>query len=374
MTESLRIGILGCGVITQRTLPGLEAILKSRDASITAICDLSEANLDAVEAKYSQGAVRRFDSLDAMLKDGEVNTLLVATPISMHYDNVKTGLSGRCHVYTHKTLAPTAAECLELGALAESSGLRLAASPGQVLLPAYRRAREIIESGELGDIVSIDAAAEAAAHRWEAERADESPAEGVPFSWEWYHQEKRGGGPLDDMFVYPLAFLTEAFGEVDAAAVHGRLVADAIEWRGRTIVADTPDSYSGFLRFGDVAATIRSSFGSNSSRVPWGFISMRGTDAGLEVEKVNDREYRLYVTPNGGDVRVEELDVFDNDDAAIYGSAECHVLTDIKELLDAALEDRSVNGATAQNAARVARGLSLIKSSAASNGQLVFAD
>ncbi len=176
------------------------------------------------------------------------------------------------------------------------------------------------------------------------------------------------------MFVYPLAFLTETFGEVDAAAVHGRLVAETIEWKGRMIKADTPDSYLGFVRFGDVASTIRSSFGSNSSRVPWGFISMRGTDAGLEIEKVNDREYRLYVTPNGGDARVEQLDAFNDKEATVFGSAECHVLTDIRELLDAALEDRSVIGATAENAARVARGLALIKSSATNGGQLVNAN
>ena len=371
MNESLRIGILGCGVITQRTLPGLKAILESRDAAITAICDLSDTNLDAVEAEYGQGVLGRYDSLETMLIDGGINTLLVATPISMHYDNVKAGLSAGCHVYTHKTLAPTPEQCLELGSLANNSGLRLAASPGQVLLPAYRRAREIIESGELGDIVTIDAAAEATAHRWEAERADENPAEGRPFSWEWYHQERRGGGPLDDMFVYPMAFLTETFGDVNAAAVHGRLVADTIEWNGRTITADTPDSYSGFVRFGDVASTIRSSFGSNSSRMPWGFVSMRGTDAGLEIEKMNDLEYRLYVTPNGGDTRVEKLDVFDKEEATKIGSAECHVLTDIRELLDAALEGREVTGATAKNAARVARGLALIKGSAASVGKLV---
>lgn len=371
MTESLRIGILGCGVITQRTLPGLKAILMTRDAKITAICDLSDANLAAVEAEYGQGALGRFDSLDAMLRDGRINTLLVATPISMHYDNVKAGLSAGCHVYTHKTLAATPERCLELGSLANNNGLRLAASPGQVLLPAYRRAREIIESGELGEIVSIDAAAEAAAHRWEAERADENPAKGRPFSWEWYHQEQQGGGPLDDMFVYPLAFLTETFGEVNAAAVHCRLVAETIDWKGRTIAADTPDSYSGFVRFGDVASTIRSSFGSNSSRVPWGFVSMRGTDAGLEIEKVNDREYRLYVTPNGGDARAEQLNVFSDEEATLFGSAECHVLTDINELLEAALGDREVIGATAKNAARVAKGLALIKDSAASGGKLV---
>lgn len=373
MTNRTRIGILGCGVITQRTLPGLKAIMEPLGAEIAAICDLSEGNLDAIERGYHGDALSRYSSLDEMLGNGDIDVLMIATPISMHYDNVKAGLAAGCHVYTHKTLAPTLEQCDELGEIASANGLRLAASPGQILLPAYRRAREIIDSGELGTIVSIDAAAEAAAHRWEAERAHEDPEEGRAFSWEWYHSDARGGGPLDDMFVYPLAFLTEMLGDVTAAAVQGRLVTPNIEWKGRTVIADTPDSYTGVVNFNGVPATIRSSFSANSSRVPWGFIGIRGTDAGLEIEKMNDLEYRIYVTPNGGEARVEKLDVFDDRGAAIMGRAECHVLTDMRELLDAALHDREVEGATVANAARVARGMSLIKQSAADRGALVRA-
>lgn len=374
MADKLRIGILGCGVITQRTLPGLLALLRKYDGAVGGLCDISDANIDTVAEGVGIPGVRRFESVEAMSSNESIDTILVATPIAHHYENVKSALENGCHVYTHKTLAGSAEKCEELATIARKNDVALACSPGQLSLPAYRKAKEIIDSGELGTIVSVDAAAEATAHRYESERANESPSDNTPFSWEWYHNEARGGGPLDDMFVYPLAFLTDTFGDVTAASVVGRLVEPNIEWLGRTISADVADAYVGSIRFGEIVATIRSSFSSNCSRLPWGFVSIRGTNASLEIEKVNDREYRLYITLNDGEARVEECDVFDEMEAEKYGSAECHVLTDIGELFAAVTQRRDVQGATAENAARVAAGISLIKASASRNGVLVTSE
>ena len=373
MSDRIKIGILGCGVITQRILQGLKAVMEPRGAAISAICDLSDANLDTVEREYAKGPLHQFKSFDEMLRQCNLDAVMIATPISMHYDNVKTSLEAGCHVYCHKTLAQTPEQCKELCELANAKGLRLAASPGQVLLPAYRRAKEIVASGKLGALVSIDAVVEASPHRWEAERVDESPAEGQPFSWEWYHRQDSGGGPLDDMFVYPLAFLTETLGDVSAATVQSRLVTPNIQWKGRTVVADTPDAYCGTLNFDGVPATFRASFSANTSRIPWGFITIRGTEAGLEIEKVNDLEYRVYLTPNGGTTQSEQLNAFDATIADAVGNLECHLLTDIAELLDAVIGGRDVRGATPANAARIARALTLIRQSAAAGGNLVTA-
>ncbi|MEO1338892.1 MAG: Gfo/Idh/MocA family oxidoreductase, partial [Myxococcota bacterium] len=258
--------------------------------------------------------------------------------------------------------------------LARSKGLRLAASPGQVLLPAYRRATEIIRSGELGDLVSIDASAEASAHRYEEERADENPPPDRPFSWQWYHSAAKGGGPLDDMFVYPLAFLTALFGSATSAAVKHRLVVPHIEWKGRQVAADAPDAFCGLLMFQEIPTTFRSSFSSNTRRVPWGFISIRGTDAALEIEKCNDLEYRLHLRTNEGASHTESHDVFSSDEVHLYGKKECHVLTDLMEFFSAVKDQRDVRGATATNAAQVAQTLSLMKASARADGAWHNAD
>lgn len=350
----LRIGLVGCGVITQRTLNGIVAILAERQAAVTALCDPNAENLEMVKDRLPGSSdVSRSDSLGALIAEHRCDAVLLATPIGMHFAQVKTALENGLHVYTHKTLARTRSECEELDELAKSAGLRLAASPGQVLLPAYRRAAELLRGGELGAVVSVDAAAEAAPHRYEAERIDESPPEDGSFSWEWYHRQELGGGPLDDMFVYPLAFLTEVFGDLVDAHVVGQLVTPKIEWQGRLVEATAADSYCGVIRFRDAVATIRSSFSSNTQHIPWGTIVARGTDAALELIKHDDLNYSLFLTTNGGDSVVERHPVYVGEERSRLGDRECHVLADIREFIDAIREERAVQGASAENAARV---------------------
>lgn len=369
MRSKIGLGLIGCGVITQRTLPGLLALCEDFEAEIRGLCDPNDTNVNAVARAVLD--VPRYDSVTDICSASAIDAVLIATPIALHSSHVRSSIELGRHVYCHKTLAPTSEECLALDQEARRRDLTLACSPGQLLLPAYSRAQEIVESGELGQIVSIDAAAEACAHRFEAERADESPAEDAPFSWEWYHSIERGGGPLDDMFVYPLAFLTALFGPVSGAAIRGRLVDRIIQWRGRDVVATAPDAYSGYISFGEITATVRSSFSSNTTRVPWGFIVIRGNKGALEIEKHNDLEYRLFITSNTGSKQEVHCDVFEPDLVERLGRAECHVLTDIREFLSAMGEQRQVVSATAQSAARVAAGITMIKSSAENHGQLV---
>ncbi len=364
----LQVALLGCGVITRRTLPGLVEILKERRGRISAVCDPVETNRRAVARVCGDSDAREFADLGHLLSESQCNVVFVATPIGLHFEHVRRALDSGRHVYCHKTLADSPEKCESLAGLADANGLRLAASPGQTLLPAYARARNIVGAGELGDIVTIDAGTEAVPHRFESERAAESRQ---PFSWEWYHKRGKGGGPLDDMFVYPLAFLTELLGDVTGAAARGRIMTRRIEWKGAVVEADALDCYAGVLGFGDVNATFRASFSANGRKVPWGTICIRGTNGCLEIEKRNDLSYRLHITPNAGVARVEDHDVFDAAESSRLGSVECHVLTDMAEHLSACLEERPVRGATAFNAARVARGLSLIAQSAEQNGAWV---
>lgn len=362
MNKDLRVGLVGCGVIAQRTLPGVSAILSERRAVVTALCDPSSAAMDSVAAMLAgDNEISRFEALDGLLDANCCDAILLASPIGLHFEQVRSALDRGLHVYSHKTLAGTRAECEALGEMADSAGLRLAASPGQILLPAYQRAAELIRDGELGDIVTVDAAAEAAPHRYEAERSDEDPAEGARYSWEWYHRKEAGGGPLDDMFVYPLAFLTEVFGELVDATIVAQLLAPRIEWHGRVIEATAPDSYCGILRFGDATATMRSSFGSNTQFIPWGTIVVRGTRAALEIIKHNDQDYSLFVARNASAATEEKLPVFGGTERQALGTAECHVLVDIREFIDAIVEQRPVRGATASNAARTVGALRMIQ-------------
>lgn len=368
MRDQLKAALVGCGVITQRTLVGLNAILEAGGGRVCAICDPVASNRQKVLNACPGKRIAEYADLKGLLDQSDCDAVFIATPIGMHFQQVRDALRAGRHVYCHKTLAASGQECDELAGLAETNGVKLAASPGQILLPAYARARSLIASGELGNLVSIDANAEGAPHRYEAERAGEGADPGVSFSWEWYHRRSLGGGPLDDMFVYPLAFLTEVFGDVTRAAARCRLVSPRIAWKGRIIQADAPDSFAGLLEFGEILATFRASFSANGRKVPWGTLCIRGTQACLEIEKCDDASYRVYLTPNEGRASVEPYGVEIGDLNAGLGTRERHVLADMAEFLSACVEDRPVLGATAENAGRIARALSMVRKSADSGG------
>jgi len=118
-----------------------------------------------------------------------------------------------------------------------------------------------------------------------------------------------------------------------------------------------------------VFATFRASFSSNTQHTSWGHICIRGTKACLEIERKTTLEYTLFITPNDHPARIEKITAFDEQMVKTHGEEECHVLLDMAELICAVKEQRPVRGATADNAAQVAAGISLIKQSAVNNGQ-----
>ena len=117
---------------------------------------LCEMNADRV-AKFTSRypGVRTTDSFQEVLDDPTVDAVSIATPPVTHYPLVKQALEAGKHVMVEKPLATTAADAEELVALAESKGLVL--MPGHTFLysPPVNKVRELIESGELGEVYFI---------------------------------------------------------------------------------------------------------------------------------------------------------------------------------------------------------------------------
>ncbi len=139
----LRLGIVGCGSITQRgLLPHLFQADAVARAEVVALCTRTVARAQSVAGEY--GIKQVFDDLGDMLCWGELDAVLVASPIALHDQQVRACLERGLHVHTQKTLAQTSRDGEALCQLARSKGAVLAASPGQILLPAYAHVRSLI--------------------------------------------------------------------------------------------------------------------------------------------------------------------------------------------------------------------------------------
>ena len=122
-------------------------------ADLAWLCDLNGDLLDQYGARYPNAAkTERFDDL---LEDASVQAIVIATPVPTHAELARRALSADKHVFVEKPPALSGAEADELVALAEERDLVLL--PGHLLLyhPAVAKLRELIDSGELGEILYV---------------------------------------------------------------------------------------------------------------------------------------------------------------------------------------------------------------------------
>jgi predicted dehydrogenase len=118
------------------------------------LCDLDEARARSV-LRHS-GDVGATASLDQVLSDASVEAVAVATPAGTHAQVVMRALEAGKHVLVEKPLASTYADGLALVEAAERLGLVLMCDHTYCYTPAVRRIRELVRSGDLGDIQFVD--------------------------------------------------------------------------------------------------------------------------------------------------------------------------------------------------------------------------
>jgi predicted dehydrogenase len=122
-------------------------------ADLTWLCDLSDGNRGRSAARFPNA--RMTGDFDDLLADDSLDAVVVATPVTTHFELAKRALEAEKHVLVEKPPALTAAEAEELVATAEEQERVLL--PGHLLLyhPGVVRLKELIESDELGDVLYV---------------------------------------------------------------------------------------------------------------------------------------------------------------------------------------------------------------------------
>ncbi|RCG31540.1 gfo/Idh/MocA family oxidoreductase [Sphaerisporangium album] len=118
------------------------------------LCDLDEDRAKAVLGRYT--TVRPTSSVEQVLADPAVEAVAIATPARTHFDLVRAALDAGKHVLVEKPLTPTHAEGAKLVALAEERGRVLMLDHTFCYTPVVRKIRDLVVSGELGDVQFVD--------------------------------------------------------------------------------------------------------------------------------------------------------------------------------------------------------------------------
>jgi len=122
-------------------------------ADLTWLCDLDQEHRASFAARYPRP--RMTADYAEMLADPELDAVVIATPVPTHYALAKQALEAGKHVLVEKPPAMKGVEMDELVALA--AGADLVLMPGHLLLyhPGVRKLKEIVDSGELGDMLCV---------------------------------------------------------------------------------------------------------------------------------------------------------------------------------------------------------------------------
>jgi len=128
--------------------------MASDEWELRGVCDANVDRARAVVGKYSTVPVT--GSFDEVIADPAVDAVAIATPASTHFPLAKAALEAGKHVLIEKPIAASEEEAEILVAMADERGLTLMCDHTFCYTPAVTKIREIIASGELGDIQYID--------------------------------------------------------------------------------------------------------------------------------------------------------------------------------------------------------------------------
>lgn len=147
MTGVVRVGVVGLGYWGPNLVRNLHEL---PGAEIAAVCDLRLDRLERIARRYP--ALRTTSDYRSLIEDPAIDAVVIATPVSTHYDLSRAALEAGKHVLVEKPMATSSHQALALQRLAEEQGLVV--MPGHTFLysPSVNVVRDLIRSGELGDI------------------------------------------------------------------------------------------------------------------------------------------------------------------------------------------------------------------------------
>jgi predicted dehydrogenase len=148
----VRIGVVGCGYWGPKHIRNFHEL---EEANLKVVCDPDEDRLKRVQSQYPY--VKTTLCFEDMLKD-DLDGIVIATPVNTHYELAKQALLHDKHVLIEKPVSTSGDEVLELIKLAEKRNLIMMVGHTYEYHPAVDFLRQLVKSGELGEVYNIDAA------------------------------------------------------------------------------------------------------------------------------------------------------------------------------------------------------------------------
>lgn len=150
MSKPLKVGVVGCGYWG----PNLIRNFRSQpDCQLKVVCDTSADRLKHMKNLYPE--VEGTSDYAGMLKNFDLDAVVVATSVRLHHPMAKAALEAGKHVFIEKPMAKSVAECEELVELSKKQGKVVMVGHTFLYSSPVRRIKEIIKKGDIGELCYI---------------------------------------------------------------------------------------------------------------------------------------------------------------------------------------------------------------------------
>jgi predicted dehydrogenase len=144
-----RVGFIGAGDISNLHAEGVR---ECRDAELLGLWNRTRSRGEEKSRKFG---CRLYDTPEDLVADPAIDAVYVLTHIDTHHRYARMALEAGKHVLVEKPTAQTIAEIEDLKATADRMRVQCVPVHNYIYEPGINRTRALIDTGQIGDIVSV---------------------------------------------------------------------------------------------------------------------------------------------------------------------------------------------------------------------------
>lgn len=244
--EPVRLGMVGVGLVSPKHIEGSQNIT---NGNLVALCDTNpERKTLAEELK-----IPFFSDYREMITQADLEGVIDGTPNQFHAEVGMACAEHGIHVLTEKPIASTLKDGKRLVDAVEQSGINLLVGHHRRYFPLIKRAKEIVQSGELGKLIGVTVL-------WALMKPDNY------FEVAWRSQ--KGAGPVLINIIHEVDNLRYICGDVAE-----------INARARRLMRDGEVEDTVAINFELVNGALGTAFVSDTTPSPWSYELVSGENS-----------------------------------------------------------------------------------------------
>jgi predicted dehydrogenase len=205
VAQPLKIAVIGCG---DRGSGIMHILNELPDLyQITAVCDVLDFRLAAAQKLSKNGELKAYADYRKLLDDKDIEAVIVAVPLNMHYPIAVDVIKSGRHLYLEKTMTYNIEQALDLVKLMHGRNKQILQVGHQYRYsPLYYRVKEMVNKGFLGKVTQVDC-------RWDRNGDWRRPVThpGLERAINWRMYKEYSGGLMAELLSHQIDFINWVF-------------------------------------------------------------------------------------------------------------------------------------------------------------------